>query len=65
MITQALRSFKSKLRSCLNPADSRATIQDSDFIIGLMQALAKANGNFSLAQIRLAVCAFLGKKNRL
>jgi len=60
MISNALCFFKSKLRSQLNSEDRRAKIQDSDFIIGLMQAVAKAKGNFTLAQLRLSTCAFLG-----
>ena len=62
MLTEALGLLKSKLRSALNSSDRRAKIQDSDFIIGLMQAVAKAKGNFSLSQLHQNTCLFLGLK---
>lgn len=62
MLTEALRSLKSKLHSALNSSDRRAKIQDSDFIIGLLQAVAKAKGNFTLSQLHQATCMFLGVK---
>ena len=60
MLVDSLRSFKSKLQTKLNSSDKRAKIQDSDFVIGLLQAVAQAKGNFSLSEIRLSVCQFLG-----
>ncbi len=60
MLVDSLRSFKSKLQSKLNSHDKRAKIQDSDFVIGLLQAVATAKDNFSLSELRLSVCQFLG-----
>jgi hypothetical protein len=62
MLANALRLFKSKLHSALNSSDRRAKIQDSDFIIGLLQAVAKAKGNFTLAGLNISVGAFLKNK---
>ena len=59
MLVDSLRSFKSKLQSKLNSHDKRAKIQDTDFIIGLLQAVATAKDNFSLAELRLSVCQFI------
>ena len=59
MLVDSLRFLKSTLQSKLNSSDRRAKIQDSDFIIGLIQAVAKAKGNFSLSELRLSVCQFL------
>lgn len=59
MLTDALRLFKSKLHTALNAADRRAKIQDCDFIIGLLQAVAKAKGNFSLGELHRSMCMFL------
>jgi hypothetical protein len=60
MLVDSLRSFKSKLQSKRNSHDKRAKIQDSDFVIGLLQAVATAKDNFSLAELRLSVCQFIG-----
>jgi len=60
MFADSLRSFKSKLQKNFNSSDKRATIQDSDFIIGLLQGVAKSKNNFTLAELRLAVCTFIG-----
>lgn len=62
MITDALRIFKSKLHTSLNSQDRRAIIQDSDFVVGLIQAVAKAKGNFSLSSLHQSVCLFLDAK---
>lgn len=62
MLTEALGLLKSKLHSALNSFDRRAKIQDSDFIIGLMQAVAKAKGNFTLSELHQNTCMFLGVK---
>jgi hypothetical protein len=59
MLINTLKSFKSKLQAAFNSSDSRAKIQDSDFIIGLCQAVASAKGNFTLAELRRSVCHFL------
>ncbi|MBF0367516.1 MAG: IS4 family transposase [Oligoflexia bacterium] len=59
MITEALRSFKSKIHAALNSSDRRAKIQDSDFIIGLLQAVAKAKSNFTLSELHQSMCMFL------
>ena len=42
MLVDLLRSFKSKLHHNLISSDSRAKIQDGDFVIGLLQAVASA-----------------------
>ena len=62
MLTDALRMFKSKLHTALNSSDRRAKIQDSDFIIGLLQAVAKAKGNFTLSELHGLAYIFLGIK---
>lgn len=62
MLANALHSFKSKLHSALNSSDRRAKIQDSDFIIGLLQAVAKAKGSFTLSELHTSVGAFLDIK---
>ena len=62
MLANALRSFKSKLQTALNATDRRAKIQDSDLIIGLLQAVSQAKGNFSLGDLHRSVCMFLGIK---
>ena len=62
MLTDVLRLFKSKLHTALNSSDRRAKIQDSDFIVGLLQATAKAKKNFSLGELQRSVCMFLGVK---
>jgi hypothetical protein len=62
MLTDALRFLKSKLHTALNSSDSRAKVQDSDFVIGLLQAVAQAKGNFSLAGLNRSMCTFLGIK---
>lgn len=59
MITETLRSFKSKIHTALNSSDRRAKIQDSDFIIGLLQAVAKAKSNFTLSDLHQSMCMFL------
>lgn len=61
IVVKFLKSFKSKLKSDLNSTDRRAKIQDIDFIIGLIQGVAQQKENFSLADIRLSVCNFLGE----
>lgn len=60
MLTDALRIFKSKLQSSLSSSDRRAKIQDADFIIGLVYAVASSKSNFTLADLRLAACNYLG-----
>lgn len=60
MFTEAIRLLKSKLRLKLNPSDKRAKIQDCDFILGLLQAVASSRENFSLSQLRLSVGKFVG-----
>lgn len=62
MLTDALRLFKSKIHNALNSTDRRAKIQDSDFVIGLLQAVATAKGNFSLGELHRSMCMFLGVK---
>lgn len=62
MLIDALRSFKLKLHRALNSTDRRAKIQDCDFIIGLLQAVANAKGNFSLGDLHRSACIFLGIK---
>lgn len=62
MIAEALRSFKSKMHTILNSSDRRAKIQDSDFIIGLLQAVAKAKSNFTLSELQQSICMFLEVK---
>lgn len=62
MLTDALRSLKSKLHSVLNSSDRRAKIQDSDFLLALVQAVAQAKANFTLAELHRSVCMFLGIK---
>lgn len=61
IVVNFLKSFKSKLNSNLNSTDKRAKIQDIDFIFGLIQAVARQKENFSLADIRLSTCHFLGE----
>ena len=60
VFTEAIRLLKSKLRLKLNPSDKRAKIQDCDFILGLLQAVASSRENFSLSQLRLSVGKFVG-----
>ncbi len=42
MLIHALQSIKSKLHSVLNISDRRAKIQDSDFVLGVILAVASA-----------------------
>ncbi len=60
MLVHSLRSFKSKLQSKLNSHDKRAKIQDNDFVVALLQAVATAKDNFSISELRLSVCQFIG-----
>jgi hypothetical protein len=60
MLIEAIQSLKSKLHQGLNNSDRRAKIQDADFVVGLLQAASGMNGNFTLADIRLQLCAILG-----
>ena len=60
MLIHALQSIKSKLHSVLNSFDRRAKIQDSDFVLGVVLAVASAKENFSLSDLRRAACNFLG-----
>lgn len=60
MFTEVLRQLKTELGRALSSTDRRAKIQDSDFIIGLMQGVSGAKGNFSLADLRRSTCSFLG-----
>jgi hypothetical protein len=46
--------------SRLNSSDKRAKIQDGEFIVGLIQAVATVKNNFSLAGLRLSVCHYIG-----
>lgn len=61
MIIDLLTTFKSIMSSNLNSSDKRAKIQDGEFIVGLVQAVATAKQNFTLAELRLSVCQYLGK----
>jgi hypothetical protein len=47
MIVDALSLLKSKLSSKLNSSDKRAYIQDSDFVVALIQAVAGAKNKFT------------------
>lgn len=58
MLTETLKALKSKLYAALNSSDRRAKIQDSDFILGLVQAVAKAPGNFTLFYLHQAANLF-------
>ena len=60
IVTDYLQSLKSKLNSSLNSKDKRAKIQDSDFVTSMLQAVAQMKDNFSLAELRLCVCSFIG-----
>ena len=60
MITDVLRQLKNEMSKSFSPSDQRAKIQDSDFIIGLIQAIAASKDNFSLAELRRRSCSFLG-----
>lgn len=60
MLTDALQIFKSKLQSAFNSSDPRAKIQDSDFIVSLIYAVSSAQANFTLAELRLSLCSYLG-----
>jgi hypothetical protein len=59
MLINTIKLFKSKLQATLNSSDQRAKIQDSDFIIGLCQAVAHAKEGFTLAELQRSVCHFL------
>lgn len=60
MITETVPALKQKFRSSLNSHDRRAKIQDNDFVCGLLQAVATAGDQFSLADLRQSVCQFTG-----
>ena len=60
MITDVLRQLKSEMSKSFSASDQRAKIQDSDFIIGLIQAIATSKKNFSLADLRRRSCSYLG-----
>ena len=60
MITDVLRQLKNEMSKSFSLSDQRAKIQDSDFIIGLIQAIAGSKDNFSLAELRRRSCSFLG-----
>ena len=60
MITDVLRQLKNEMSRSFSSSDQRAKIQDSDFIIGLIQAIAGAKDNFSLAELRRLSCSYLG-----
>lgn len=60
MITDVLRQLKSEMSKSFSASDQRAKIQDSDFIIGLIQAIATSKKNFSLADLRRRSCTYLG-----
>ena len=62
MLSEALKLFKLKLHRGLNSSDRRAKVQDSDFIVGLLQAVASAKRNFSLGELNRSMCLFLGIK---
>ncbi len=52
MFADVMRRLKGELCNSLSSSDRRAKIQDSDFIIGLVQGVAGAKGNFSLAGLK-------------
>ncbi len=60
MLAEYLQKLKKTLRTQLNSNDSRAKIQDADFIAGLLYASASSTSTFSLATLRLSMCNFLG-----
>ena len=60
MITDVLRQLKNEMSRSFSSSDQRAKIQDSDFIIGLISAIAGAKDNFSLAELRRLSCSYLG-----
>ena len=62
MFTDVVRTFKSKFQTALNSTDRRAKIQDSDFIVAILQAVAEAKKNFTLAELHRLACLFLEKK---
>ena len=60
MFADVIRRLKGELCNSLSSSDRRAKIQDSDFIIGLVQGVAGAKDNFSLAGLKQLTCSFLG-----
>ena len=60
MLIEMIVALKTFLHTSLNNVDRRATIQDGDFICGLIHAVAQAKKNFSLSDLRLFMCTHLG-----
>ncbi len=57
MLTDILCFLKQKLKNLLKSDDSRAKIQDADFIVDLLQTVGQAKGNFSLGDLHRSLCS--------